>query len=495
MRALLEQDVLYRARQIADGGTRRLFCDLDPAVSWDDGILQVECAASDDRVRARARRARPAARSERIRVAESQDRDGGSVAADADLSGAGHRHAVERRAARAARRAGQPRRTDPRRAAPRRSTARGRRPSWPRRSGCRRAACHSICRFFARRGSSAETACSGSSSTCARPTATRSCARRRRRLSAPPSRWPAAAPPPAREVVGVDLRVLLPLVGELVLGEARVHRAGLDAGVAVDALLGVDVEHLGRVVVRARRASGGCSRPGRPRRRSCPWCRCTARRSRRPFASFVGLICGAPRAGDAYCTESMLLLTGATGLVGSRRCCAACWPRGEPVRCLVRDPRRLGPQRVRVQIALGDLTDPPSFRNALRGVQHGRPPRRLDPRPAAAARSRSSTGSPPGAWSRRPSARGVERFVFFSRARRLAAPPQRASCAPRRSPSRPSRDADLRLDRVRALDRLRARRPLADAARAPGAAAGDAGLRPRAGAATSRSGPRTSPTA
>jgi uncharacterized protein YbjT (DUF2867 family) len=63
----------------------------------------------------------------------------------------------------------------------------------------------------------------------------------------------------------------------------------------------------------------------------------------------------------------MLLLTGATGLVGSavlRRLVAA----GEAVRCLVRDPRRLGAQRVRVQIALGDLADPPSFRNALRGV-------------------------------------------------------------------------------------------------------------------------------
>jgi uncharacterized protein YbjT (DUF2867 family) len=63
----------------------------------------------------------------------------------------------------------------------------------------------------------------------------------------------------------------------------------------------------------------------------------------------------------------VLLLTGATGLVGSallRRLTAA----GEPVRCLVRDPRRLGPDRVRVQIALGDLADPPSFRNALRGV-------------------------------------------------------------------------------------------------------------------------------
>ena len=63
----------------------------------------------------------------------------------------------------------------------------------------------------------------------------------------------------------------------------------------------------------------------------------------------------------------MLLLTGATGLVGSallRRLTAT----GRPVRCLVRDPRRLGPDRVRVQIALGDLADPPSFRNALRGV-------------------------------------------------------------------------------------------------------------------------------
>ncbi len=39
-----------------------------------------------------------------------------------------------------------------------------------------------------------------------------------------------------------------------------------------------------------------------------------------------------------------------------------------PVRCLVRDPKGLGPDRVRVQIALGDLGDQSSFRNALRGV-------------------------------------------------------------------------------------------------------------------------------
>ncbi|HEX4108629.1 MAG TPA: NAD(P)H-binding protein [Solirubrobacteraceae bacterium] len=63
----------------------------------------------------------------------------------------------------------------------------------------------------------------------------------------------------------------------------------------------------------------------------------------------------------------MLLLTGATGLIGSsvlRRLIVA----GTPTRCLVRDPRGLGERRVRVQIALGDLADPPSFRNALRGV-------------------------------------------------------------------------------------------------------------------------------
>ncbi len=63
----------------------------------------------------------------------------------------------------------------------------------------------------------------------------------------------------------------------------------------------------------------------------------------------------------------MLLLTGATGTIGLpllRRLTAA----GAPVRCLVRDPRRLGSERVRVQIALGDLSDHHSFRHALRGV-------------------------------------------------------------------------------------------------------------------------------
>src|SRR4030081_2301840 len=63
----------------------------------------------------------------------------------------------------------------------------------------------------------------------------------------------------------------------------------------------------------------------------------------------------------------MILLTGATGLVGSallRRLTAE----GAAGGCLVRVPRRRGAERVRVQIALGDLADPLSFRHALRGV-------------------------------------------------------------------------------------------------------------------------------
>src|SRR3954447_18689422 len=63
----------------------------------------------------------------------------------------------------------------------------------------------------------------------------------------------------------------------------------------------------------------------------------------------------------------MLLLTGATGLLGHavvRRLTA----RGIPTRCLVRVPGRRGAQCVRVQLAIGDLADPASWRNALRGI-------------------------------------------------------------------------------------------------------------------------------
>jgi NADH dehydrogenase len=108
----------------------------------------------------------------------------------------------------------------------------------------------------------------------------------------------------------------------------------------------------------------------------------------------------------------MILLTGATGNVGSallRRLTA----NGEPVRCLVRDPRRLGPERVRVQIALGDLADPSSFRHALRGVD-------TVIHLAAAIRDQERgsieelNGVATARLVRLARRAGVERFVFFS---------------------------------------------------------------------------------
>jgi uncharacterized protein YbjT (DUF2867 family) len=109
---------------------------------------------------------------------------------------------------------------------------------------------------------------------------------------------------------------------------------------------------------------------------------------------------------------AVILLTGATGVVGSsllRRLTA----RREPVRCLVRDPRRLGDQRVRVQIALGDLTDPPSFRHAMRGVRtviHLAASVRDQPRGSIEELNGVATWRMVQAAERA----GVERFVFFS---------------------------------------------------------------------------------
>jgi len=108
----------------------------------------------------------------------------------------------------------------------------------------------------------------------------------------------------------------------------------------------------------------------------------------------------------------MLLLTGATGLVGSTLL-GRLLAEGTEVRCLVRDPRRLGAQRVRVQIALGDLTDPQSFRNALRGVQtvvHLAASIRDQPRGSIEELNGIATWRMVEAAERQ----GVERFVFFS---------------------------------------------------------------------------------
>ncbi|MDQ6821312.1 MAG: NAD(P)H-binding protein [Actinomycetota bacterium] len=108
----------------------------------------------------------------------------------------------------------------------------------------------------------------------------------------------------------------------------------------------------------------------------------------------------------------MLLLTGATGTIGLpllRRLTAA----GTPVRCLVRDPRRLGAERVRVQIALGELGNPTSFRHALRGVD-------TVVHLAAAIRDQPGgsieelTGGATWRLVQAAERAGVERFVFFS---------------------------------------------------------------------------------
>jgi NADH dehydrogenase len=108
----------------------------------------------------------------------------------------------------------------------------------------------------------------------------------------------------------------------------------------------------------------------------------------------------------------VILLTGATGNLGSallRRLTTS----GARVRCLVRDPRRLGPERVRVQIALGDLSEPASFRNALRGVDtvvHLAAAIRDQQRASIEELNAVATLRLLRAAERS----GVERFVFFS---------------------------------------------------------------------------------
>jgi uncharacterized protein YbjT (DUF2867 family) len=108
----------------------------------------------------------------------------------------------------------------------------------------------------------------------------------------------------------------------------------------------------------------------------------------------------------------VILLTGATGVIGSELL-PLLLSDGHDVRALVRDPRRLGAQRVNVQIALGDLSDPFSMRHAMRGVD-------TVVHLAATVRDQPGgtieelNGLATGRLLRSAERAGVERFVFFS---------------------------------------------------------------------------------
>jgi uncharacterized protein YbjT (DUF2867 family) len=111
----------------------------------------------------------------------------------------------------------------------------------------------------------------------------------------------------------------------------------------------------------------------------------------------------------------MILVTGATGTVG-RALLPKLLERGEEVRVLVRDPRKLGRLRVEVRIALGDLTelaDPRVVRGALRGIDtvvHLAAAIRDQPR----APVEELNGLATARLLRAAEAAGVRRFVFFS---------------------------------------------------------------------------------
>jgi uncharacterized protein YbjT (DUF2867 family) len=111
----------------------------------------------------------------------------------------------------------------------------------------------------------------------------------------------------------------------------------------------------------------------------------------------------------------VILLTGATGTVG-KALLPLLLERGDDVRVLVRDPRRLGRARVDVHLALGDLAslgDPHLQRQALRGVDtviHLAATIRDQPR----ARVEELNGLATARLLRAAEELGAKRFLFFS---------------------------------------------------------------------------------
>jgi uncharacterized protein YbjT (DUF2867 family) len=107
----------------------------------------------------------------------------------------------------------------------------------------------------------------------------------------------------------------------------------------------------------------------------------------------------------------MIALTGATGVVGSALL-GRLLDQGQEVRVLVRDPRRLGPNRIRVQITLGDLSNPVALRQLVRGagaVVHLAATIRDQP----AGSIEELNGVATARLLRYAAASGVGRFVFF----------------------------------------------------------------------------------
>jgi UDP-glucose 4-epimerase len=107
---------------------------------------------------------------------------------------------------------------------------------------------------------------------------------------------------------------------------------------------------------RSRRTALGCTRRF--------WCRAAVAQGSRGAGRFFQ----SPASGARYDSRMNILVTGATGKVGSRltRRLAA---RGDHLRALVRDPSRAEPLRsARVELVIGDLLDPQSLTAAVRGV-------------------------------------------------------------------------------------------------------------------------------
>jgi uncharacterized protein YbjT (DUF2867 family) len=140
----------------------------------------------------------------------------------------------------------------------------------------------------------------------------------------------------------------------------------------------------------------------------------SAARHRRAESDILGLAAGRLpwRLPPPYYSERVILLTGATGVIGGELL-PMLLSGGHEVRALVREPRRLKSNRVHVQIALGDLADPFSLRHALRGVDtviHLAATIRDQPRGTIEELNGLATARLLRAAERV----GVERFMFFS---------------------------------------------------------------------------------